>query len=76
MQHWLQMHTINELLERWPDMDYRWWYLGDWATPEGVDQIAKSSIDLVSNCFITVCYSTMEKLPNFLVNQMMRQSIP
>jgi len=69
MQHWLEYvkkYTVDGLLERWPDTDYRNWYLGDWATPRGVDQTAKPSVDLVNNCFITVCYSTMEKIASFL----------
>jgi len=27
-------YTVNGLLKRWPDTDYRNWYLGDWATPK------------------------------------------
>ena len=69
MQHWLeyvQKYTVDGLLEQWPDTDYRNWYLGDWATPEGVDQTDKPSVDLVNNCFISVCYATMEKIALFL----------
>ena len=69
MQQWLkyvQAHTVDGLLQRWPDTDYRNWYLGDWATPRGVDQTAKPSIDLVNNCFISICYATMEKIAAFL----------
>ncbi len=69
MKHWLgyvAKYTVDGLLERWPDTDYRGWYLGDWATPEGVDQTAKPSVDLVSNCFVSVCYATMEKIATFL----------
>jgi len=65
MQHWLEYvekHTVDGFLERWPDTDYRDWYLGDWATPTGVDNTAKLSVDLVNNCFISVCYATMEKI--------------
>jgi len=38
MQKWLgyvDKYTVNGLLKRWPDTDYRNWYLGDWATPAG-----------------------------------------
>ena len=69
MQHWFEYvdkYTVNGFLDRWPDTDYRGWYLGDWATPEGVDQTAKPSIDIVNNCFISVCYATMEKIAAFL----------
>ena len=69
MQHWLEYvkkYTIDGLLDKWPDTNYRNWYLGDWATPEGVDQTAKPSVDIVNNCFISVCFDTMEKIAVFL----------
>ena len=69
MQHWLEYvnaYTVDGLLDRWPDTDYRQWYLGDWATPTGVDQTAKPSVDIVNNCFISVCYETMEKIATVL----------
>ncbi|HSL85549.1 MAG TPA: family 78 glycoside hydrolase catalytic domain, partial [Bacteroidales bacterium] len=65
MQKWLgyvEKHSPEGLLEPWPETDYRSWYLGDWATPEGVDQNDPASVSLVNNCFITVCYETMEKI--------------
>ena len=69
MQQWLgyvEKHTVDGLLKQWQNTDYRQWYLGDWATPKGVDQTAEASVDLVNNCFISVCFSTMEKIAVFL----------
>ncbi len=69
MQKWLgyvEKYSPEGLLERWPDTDYRNWYLGDWAVPEGIDQTDIRSVDLVNNCFITVCYETMEKIAGVL----------
>ena len=69
MQKWLkyvEMHSPDGLLRRWPEVDYRNWYLGDWATPEGVDQTAEASIDIVNNCFISVCYDHMENIAKIL----------
>jgi alpha-L-rhamnosidase len=69
MQKWLgyvDKYTIDGLLKRWPDNDYRGWYLGDWATPTGIDQTAESSIDLVNNCFVTECYKSMQKIATVL----------
>lgn len=69
MQKWLEyveQYSPDGLLERWPDTDYRNWYLGDWATPTGVDQTAEASVDLVNNCFIAVCYDYMQKIANVL----------
>ena len=65
MQHWLefvQKHIVDGLLERWPNTNYRNWFLGDWATPTGVEQTATESVGIVTNCFISVCYATMEKI--------------
>ena len=69
MKHWLEYvdkYTVDGLLQRWPDTNYRSWYLGDWATPTGIDQTAKSSVDLVNNCFVSECFATMEKIATFL----------
>lgn len=69
MQQWLgyvQKYTVDGLLKVWPNTDYRNWYLGDWATPEGIDQTDPRSVDLVNNCFIVVCYQTMAKIAAYL----------
>lgn len=69
MQKWLEYvdeYTVNGLLQRWPDTDYRNWYLGDWATPEGVDQTDSESVDLVSNCVISVCLDQISKIARVL----------
>lgn len=69
MQKWLgyvEKYSPNGLLEPWPETDYRGWYLGDWAVPEGTDQTDKSSVNLVNNCFISVCYETMQKIAGVL----------
>lgn len=65
MQRWLEYaerYMADGLLRRWPDTDYRGWYLGDWLAPSGVDYTAQSSVDLVSNCFLDDCYAKMEKI--------------
>ena len=69
MQKWLgyvEKYSPGGLLEPWPETDYRGWYLGDWAVPEGTDQTDKSSVSLVNNCFISVCYETMQKIEGVL----------
>lgn len=69
MQKWLgyvEKYSPDGLLEPWPETDYRGWYLGDWAVPEGTDQTDKSSIRLVNNCFVSVCYETMQKIAGVL----------
>lgn len=65
MQKWLgyvDKYTVDGLLKRWPDTDYRGWYLGDWATPDGIDQMDESSVDLINNCFVAVCYDNMQRI--------------
>lgn len=64
MKEWFKYvdkYTVDGLLKRWPDTKYRDWYLGDWLAPMGVDAGNQASVDLVSNCFISDCLSTMEK---------------
>ena len=65
MQQWLgyvAKYSPDGMLQPWPETNYRGWYLGDWATPEGVDQKNKTSINLVNNCFVSQCLGTMEKI--------------
>lgn len=69
MQKWLgyvDAHLTNGLLTGWPDTDYRNWYLGDWATPTGIDQKAPASIGLVNNCFVAVCLENMQRIAQVL----------
>lgn len=65
MKQWLgyvEKYSPEGLLKPWPNLDYRGWYLGDWAVPEGTDQTNESSVTLVNNCFVAICYETMEKI--------------
>ncbi len=72
MQKWLEYvdnHMVDGLLKRWPDTDYRGWYLGDWATPSGVGDPNHSderSVDLVNNCYISICFDQMRKIAEVL----------
>lgn len=65
MRRWLsyvEKYSPDGLLKKWPATEYRNWYLGDWATPKGVDQTLEPTVDLVSNCVIVWSYDTMEKI--------------
>ncbi|MCR5709463.1 MAG: glycoside hydrolase family 78 protein [Bacteroidales bacterium] len=65
MLHWLDYvdaHTVDGLLMPWPDTDYRGWYLGDWAAPQGVDVRDSSSVTLVNNCALCQVFLDMEKM--------------
>ena len=69
MQKWLgyvEKYSVGGLLKQWPNNDYRNWYLGDWATPRGIDQTHKSSVDLVNNSFIAVCFDNMQRIAQLL----------
>jgi alpha-L-rhamnosidase len=69
MQQWLgyvDKYSVDGLLKPWPVTEYRNWYLGDWASPSGVDQTNPQSIDVVNNSFICVCYEKMEKIAKLL----------
>lgn len=71
MKEWFKYvdtYTVDGLLKRWPDTKYRDWYLGDWLAPAGVDAGAQSSVDLVSNCFISECLGVMNKMALTLGN--------
>lgn len=62
MQRWIDFAESNMrdgLLKEWGATEYRWWYLGDWATPEGIDQTDPLSVDIVSNCVLSDSYRTM-----------------
>ena len=72
MQKWLgyvEENSVDGLLKRWPNTDYRNWYLGDWATPDGVgnpNHLDERSVDLVNNCYISVCFSQMADIAGYL----------
>jgi alpha-L-rhamnosidase len=69
MERWIgfaESRKKEGLLRNWGDRSYRWWYLGDWATPTGINQKDSLSIDLVSNCVMSESYMTMAKIAKVL----------
>jgi alpha-L-rhamnosidase len=69
MLNWLgyvQMYSPNILLEEYPTTESRNWFLGDWATPEGIDQRDPRSVGLVTNCAIVDSYDKMIKIAKVL----------
>ena len=72
MLKWLDYvdaYTVDGLLKRWPDLDYRGWYLGDWAAPDGVDVQDPASVDLVNNCALCQSYLALEEMAQALGKQ-------
>jgi alpha-L-rhamnosidase len=69
MQRWLEFaekHVKDGILRPWPNEEYRNWYLGDWATPKGVEPKDPASIDLINNCFLISCYDQMARIARSL----------
>jgi len=69
MLNWLkyvQKYSPDILLEEWPVNENRNWYLGDWATPERIDQTDPRSVGLVTNCAIVDSYDKMIKIARVL----------
>ena len=69
MKRWIDFAESNKengLLKNWGVTKYRNWYLGDWATPKGINQKDPQSIDIVSNCVLSESYLTMSKIANIL----------
>ena len=69
MKHWLDYvdaYSVDGLLKTWPTPVYRWWYLGDWAAPAGVDVQDPASIDLVANCTLCQVYLELEQMGQVL----------
>ncbi len=65
MKLWLKYvdkYTVDGLLKKWPDQPDRWWYLGDWAAPRGVDVQNEASVDLVNNCVMCQVYLQLEQI--------------
>jgi alpha-L-rhamnosidase len=67
MQQWLdyvERWKKDGLLQSWESANYRskGWYLGDWASPEGVNDSDPKSVEVVNNSFICICYETMSKI--------------
>ena len=76
MKLWLQYvdaYTQDGLLRRWPDLEYRNWYLGDWLAPEGVDVMAQESVDLVDNCALSQSYAELIEIARYLGEDADRQ---
>jgi alpha-L-rhamnosidase len=72
MLKWLeyvQKYSPDVLLEEWPTSESRAWYLGDWATPEGIDQQDSRTVGLVTNCAIVDSYDKMIKIAKVLNKQ-------
>jgi alpha-L-rhamnosidase len=58
---YIERHSVDYILQPWPDNERHSWFLGDWAVPEGVDKGGESVLH-ASSCFIAECLADMEKM--------------
>ncbi len=69
MKLWLtyvDKYSHDGLLYRWPDVNYRHWYLGDWLAPMGVNVLNQESVNLVNNCALSQCYGELIQIAEHL----------
>jgi len=65
MKLWLtyvDAHTRDGLLGKWPNNEYRNWYLGDWLAPRGTDVTLEESVTLVNNCALVQSYNELVQI--------------
>lgn len=70
MKKWMlyvEKYSKDYLLGKWEDDPIRRkYFLGDWAAPENVKVQDSTSVEIVNNCFIAICYETMSKIASCL----------
>ena len=79
MKRWLEyieQHSVDYILQHWPDNERHSWFLGDWAVPElwsatswsqGVDKGGESVLH-ASSCFISDCLADMVQMARMTGN--------
>ena len=68
MKRWLgyvKKYSVDDLLQPWPDTRIRFWFLGDWLAPQGID-VKGESVLHVNNCFISECLGDMTRIAQLL----------
>ena len=64
MKRWMdyiEQHSVDGILQPWPDTERHGWFLGDWAVPDGVDKGGESVLH-ANSCFIAECLTDMEQM--------------
>ena len=64
MKRWLdhvEAHSVDGILQPWPDSERHAWFLGDWAVPNGVEKGGESVLH-VSSCVVSECLAAMEQM--------------
>lgn len=68
MQRWMRYlldHSVDGILQPWPDNERHTWFLGDWLAPAGVD-IGGESVLHVSSCVVAECLDIMSRMAALL----------
>lgn len=71
MKRWMdyiERHSVDGILQPWPDTERHGWFLGDWAVPEGVDN-GGESVQHASSCFVAECLADMERMARMTGHQ-------
>lgn len=58
---YIERHSVDGILQPWPDTERHGWFLGDWAVPDGVDKGGESVLH-ANSCFIAECLADMEQM--------------
>ena len=69
MKKWLgyvRQYSPEGLLQPWPDTHNRYWYLGDWLAPKGIDVQDERSVTFVNNAYICECLGNMVDMVRLL----------
>lgn len=69
MKLWLRYvdkYTEDGIMKKYPDTEYRYWYLGDWLAPQGVDVTNEESMFLVNNCALVQVYSELMQIAEYM----------
>ena len=62
---YIERHSVDGILQPWPDTERHGWFLGDWAVPDGVDKGGESVLH-ASSCFIAECLGDMERMARMM----------
>ena len=71
MKRWMdyiERHSVDGILQPWPDTERHGWFLGDWAVPDGVDK-GGESVQHASSCFVAECLADMERMARMTGHQ-------
>lgn len=65
---YIERHSVDGILQPWPDTERHGWFLGDWAVPDGVDKGGESVLH-ASSCFVAECLADMERMARMTGHQ-------